>query len=115
LKVDHDEVHTLGGWCNFTIEKSTQQVAEVNQELFDKLLEKGSISVDGWRIEDAGSICNTKQTKIIRRCYWVLIESTKFDYPTNFLKWLQTGEKNYLLKEKLVYVLKRFAFSIDWR
>jgi hypothetical protein len=46
-----------------------------------------------------------------------LIESTKFDLPTEFLKkWLQTvGEKNYLLKKQKLnmYVLKRFAFSID--
>jgi trigger factor len=38
-----------------------------------------------------------------------LIESTKFDLPTEFLKkWLQTvGEKNYLLKkQKLNNVLK---------
>jgi trigger factor len=43
LKVDHDEVHTLEVDVDFTIEEiNTTELAELNQELFDKLLEKGS-------------------------------------------------------------------------
>jgi trigger factor len=42
LKVDHDEVHTLEVDVDFTIEEiNTTELAELNQELFDKLLEKG--------------------------------------------------------------------------
>jgi trigger factor len=41
LKVDH-EVHTLEVDVDFTIEEiNTTELAELNQELFDKLLEKG--------------------------------------------------------------------------
>jgi trigger factor len=42
LKVDHDEVHTLEVDVDFTIEEiNTTELAELNQELFDKLFEKG--------------------------------------------------------------------------
>jgi trigger factor len=38
LKVDHDEVHTLEVDVDFTIEEiNTTELAELNQELFDKL------------------------------------------------------------------------------
>jgi trigger factor len=41
LKVDHDE-HSLEVDVDFTIEEiNTTELAELNQELFDKLLEKG--------------------------------------------------------------------------
>jgi trigger factor len=44
LKVDHDEVHTLEVDVDFTIEEiNTTELAELNQELFDKLLEKGQL------------------------------------------------------------------------
>jgi trigger factor len=37
LKVDHDEVHTLEVDVDFTIEEINTELAELNQELFDKL------------------------------------------------------------------------------
>jgi trigger factor len=46
LKVDHDEVHTLEVDVDFTIEEiNTTELAELNQELFDKLFwRRGSTS-----------------------------------------------------------------------
>jgi trigger factor len=64
-------------------------LAELNQELFDKLFGEGAVaSLDELKAkikEDADSICNTSRPKLGDVTEF-LIESTKFDLPTEFLK-----------------------------
>jgi hypothetical protein len=85
--VDHDEVHTLEVDVDFTIEEiNTTELAELNQELFDKLFWEGEVA---WRIESEDSKkmklnLQHKQTKIIRRCYWVLNRKHKIRFTTEF-------------------------------
>jgi trigger factor len=101
LKVDHDEVHTLDVDVDFTIEAiNTTELAELNQELFDKLFGEGAVaSLDELKAkikEDAEAQFATQaDQKLLGDVTEFLIESTKFDLPTEFLKkWLQTvGEK----------------------
>jgi trigger factor len=101
LKVDHDEVHTLEVDVDFTIEEiNTTELAELNQELFDKLFGEGAVaSIDELKAkikEDAEAQFATQaDQKLLGDVTEFLIESTKFDLPTEFLKkWLQTvGEK----------------------
>jgi trigger factor len=101
LKVDHDEVHTLEVDVAFTIEAiNTTELAELNQELFDKLFGEGAVASLGElkaKIkEDAEAQFATQaDQKLLGDVTEFLIESTKFDLPTEFLKkWLQTvGEK----------------------
>jgi trigger factor len=101
LKVDHDEVHTLAVDVDFTIEAiNTTELAELNQELFDKLFGEGAVaSIDELKAkikEDAEAQFATQaDQKLLGDVTEFLIESTKFDLPTEFLKkWLQTvGEK----------------------
>ena len=101
LKVDHDEVHTLEVDVDFTIEAiNTTELAELNQELFDKLFGEGAVaSLDELKAkikEDAETQFATQaDQKLLGDVTEFLIESTKFDLPTEFLKkWLQTvGEK----------------------
>jgi trigger factor len=101
LKVDHDEVHTLEVDVAFTIEAiNTTELAELNQELFDKLFGEGAVaSLDELKAkikEDAEAQFATQaDQKLLGDVTEFLIESTKFDLPTEFLKkWLQTvGEK----------------------
>jgi trigger factor len=81
LKVDHDEVHTLEVDVDFTIEAiNTTELAELNAKIK----------------EDAETQFATQaDQKLLGDVTEFLIESTKFDLPTEFLKkWLQTvGEK----------------------
>jgi trigger factor len=101
LKVDHDKVHTLDVDVDFTIEAiNTTELAELNQELFDKLFGEGAVaSLDELKAkikEDAEAQFATQaDQKLLGDVTEFLIESTKFDLPTEFLKkWLQTvGEK----------------------
>ncbi|MEZ7504606.1 trigger factor [Flavobacterium sp. Arc2] len=101
MKVSHDDVHTLAVDVDFTIEAiNTTELAELNQELFDKLFGEGAVaSLDELKAkikEDAETQFATQaDQKLLGDVTEFLIESTKFDLPAEFLKkWLQTvGEK----------------------
>ncbi len=101
LKVSHDEVHELAVDVDFTIEAiNTTEMAELNQELFDKLFGAGTVaSLEELKAkikEDAESqFAQQADQKLLADVQDFLIENTKFDLPSEFLKkWLQTvGEK----------------------
>lgn len=102
LKVSHDEVHGLDIAVDFTIESITETaLAELNQELFDKLFGEGNVaSLEELKAkikEDAETqFAQQADQKLLADVTDFLIENTKFDLPADFLKkWLQTvGEKN---------------------
>ena len=101
LKVDHDEVHGLEVNVDFTIEAINEtELATLNQELFDKLFGEGNVAtLDELKAkikEDAEKqFAQQADQKLLADVTNFLIDTTKFDLPTEFLKkWLQTaGEK----------------------
>jgi len=107
LKVAHDDVHGLDVEVNFTIEAiNGAELAELNQELFDKLFGEGKVaSLEDLKAkikEDAESqFAQQADQKLLLDVQDFLIESTKFDLPAEFLKkWLQTvGEKKLTPEE----------------
>jgi trigger factor len=107
LKVDHDDVHGLDVEVNFTIEEiNTSELAELNQELFDKLFGEGVVtSVEQLREkikEDAEQqFASQADQKFLNDVTESLIENTKFDLPTEFLvKWLHTAGETPLTFEE---------------
>ena len=102
LKVSHDDVHGLAIDVDFTIEKITgTELAELNQELFDKLFGPGNVATLEElksKIKEDAEIQFAQQAdqKLMADVTDFLVENTKFDLPDAFLKrWLQTvGEKN---------------------
>jgi len=106
LKVGHDDVHGLDVEVNFTIEEiNTSELAELNQELFDKLFGEGIVtSVEQLKEkikEDAEQqFASQADQKFLNDVTESLIENTKFDLPTEFLvKWLQTAGETPLTAE----------------
>lgn len=101
LKVSHDDVHGLEVDVDFTIESiNGTELAELNQELFDKLFGAGNVAtlaeLKAKIKEDAESqFAQQAEQKLTDDVVNALIENTKFDLPKEFLvKWLQTvGEK----------------------
>ena len=101
LKVDHDTAHGLDVKVTFTIsEVNSRELAEFDQELFDKLFGPGVVtSVTELRAkitEDAEKqFVQQADQKFLNDVTEHLVENTKFDLPTQFLqKWIQTaGEK----------------------
>jgi len=114
LKVGHDDVHGLDIEVNFTIDEiNTHEKTELNQELFDKLFGEGVVtSVEQLKEkikEDAEQQFATQaEQKFLNDVTEWLIESTKFDLPSEFLiKWLQTAGENPLTPEQAEDEYKR--------
>tara|TARA_R110002049_G_scaffold293731_1_gene478952 strand:- start:32629 stop:33957 length:1329 start_codon:yes stop_codon:yes gene_type:complete len=101
LKVDHDAVHGLDIEVSFTIsEINKRELADLDQDLFDKLFGKGGVtSVTELKEkikEDAEKqFAQQAEQKLLNDVTEHLVEDTKFDLPAKFLtKWMQTaGEK----------------------
>ncbi|MCM4158395.1 trigger factor [Antarcticibacterium flavum] len=101
LKVDHDKAHGLDIEVSFTIsEINKQELAELDQELFDKLFGKDEVkSVEDLKEkikEDAAKqFKQQSDQQLLNDVTEALIENNKFDLPKEFLqKWIQTvGEK----------------------
>jgi len=107
LGVSHDEVHDLDIPVTFTIENITEtELAELDQELFDKLFPDGSVkTVSELKAkikEDAEKQFQQQaDQQLLNDVTEYLVENTKFDLPAAFLqKWLATsGEKELSLEE----------------
>jgi trigger factor len=107
LKVSHDDVHGLAIDVDFTIEEvTTSELAELNQEFFDKLFGAGAVSsvaeVKAKIKEDAEKQFSTQaDQKFLNDVTTSLIENTKFELPATFLKkWIQTMGETPLSAEQ---------------
>lgn len=107
LKVDHDKAHGLDIKVTFEItEVNEREKAELNQEFFDKLFGPDVIKSKEELMErlreDAGrQFSQQTDQKLLTDVTEGLIENTKFDLPTDFLKrWLASnGEKELTAEE----------------
>ncbi|WKD85028.1 Trigger factor [Polaribacter huanghezhanensis] len=107
LGLSHDEIHGLDIAISFTIEEITvTELAELDQELFDKLFPNGDVkSVTEVRNrikEDAEKqFLAQGDQQLLNAVTEYLVENTKFDLPKEFLqKWLATaGEKEMTAEE----------------
>ena len=101
LGVGHDEIHDLDIPLTFTIEEiNVTELAEVNQELFDKVfgpdVVKSEEELREKIKEDAEKQFQTQaDQQLLNAVTEYLVENTKFDLPAEFLKkWLAVaGEK----------------------
>ncbi|MDN3642610.1 trigger factor [Lutimonas halocynthiae] len=101
LGLSHDDAHDFEALLTFTIEEITQtELAELNQELFDKLFGEGLVKSEEelkTRLkEDAEKQFGSQaDQQLLNAVTESLIENTNFELPSEFLKkWLAvSGEK----------------------
>jgi trigger factor len=98
LKVSHDDAHGLDIEVNFTInEVNKRELADLDQELFDKLFGKGivtSVTELKAKIKEDSEKQFAQQAdqKLLNDVTEYLVDNTKFDLPASFLqKWMQTA------------------------
>lgn len=98
LKVDHDTAHGLNVQVTFTInEINTRGLADLDQELFDKLFGKDAVKTvtelkDKLKGDAEKQFVQQSDQKLLNDVTEYLVENTKFDLPQEFLqKWLQTA------------------------
>ncbi len=101
LGLSHDEIQDLDIPLTFTIEEiNITELAEINQELFDKIFGEGVVKSQEELIskikEDAEKQFQTQaDQQLLNAVTEYLVEKTKFDLPAEFLKkWIAVaGEK----------------------
>ncbi|WP_323788466.1 trigger factor [Psychroserpens sp.] len=98
LKVTHDDAHGLNVEVNFTInEINSRELADLDQELFDKLFGKGVVTSvtelkDKIKEDSEKQFAQQGDQKLLNDVTESLVENTKFDLPASFLqKWMQTA------------------------
>ena len=98
LKASHDDAHDLDIEVNFEItEINGRELADLDQELFDKLFGKGIVT-SATELKSKIKEDSEKQfvqqgdQKFLNDVTEYLVEHTKFDLPSSFLqKWMQTS------------------------
>ncbi|MFL1894062.1 trigger factor [Aquimarina sp. 2-A2] len=101
LKIDHDKAHDLNIEVTFTVtEVNTQELAELDQELFDKLYGPGTVKTvselkDKIKADAERQFEQQSDQQLLNAVTESMLENTKFELPAEFLKkWIQvTGEK----------------------
>jgi len=98
LKVSHDEAHGLDIDVNFTVnEINTRELADLDQELFDKLFGKDQVTTvtelkQKIKEDSEKQFKQQGDQKLLNDVTEYLVDSTKFDLPASFLqKWMQTS------------------------
>ena len=114
LAVSHDDVHHLDVEVTFTIDEVVaSEPAELNQELFDKLFGQGVVnSVDELKAKIKEDVekqfAVQAEQKLMVDVQEFLIESNKFELPSEFLKkWLQTAGEKVLTPEEAAIEYER--------
>ena len=98
LKVSHEDAHGLNVEVTFTIsEVNSRELADLDQDLFDKLFGKGKVSSvtelkEKIKEDSEKQFIQQSDQKLLNDVTEYLIQSTKFDLPAKFLqKWMQTA------------------------
>ena len=107
LGLSHDDIHGLDINVSFIIEETTKiELAELDQELFDKLFTDGSVKTvtelrDKIKEDAEKQFQQQADQQLLNAVTENLIDNTKFDLPAEFLqKWLATaGEKELTAEE----------------
>ena len=107
LKISHDDVHGLDIEVTFTIKEiNTREMADLDQELFDKLFGKGIVSSvtelkQKIKEDSEKQFAQQADQKLLNDVTEYLVENTKFDLPSTFLqKWMQTAGEEFMDADK---------------
>lgn len=107
LGIDQDDAENLEIKVSFTIEEiTTIELADLDQELFDKLFADGSVKTvtelrDRIKEDAEKQFLQQADQQLLNAVTEHLIDNTKFDLPSEFLqKWIATaGEKELTAEE----------------
>ncbi len=121
LGISKETAETLDADFQFTIAKITKFVpAELNQELFDKVFEKGSISSEEEfrnRIKEdiEKQLLNDSDYKFLVDAKAKLIKKSKMELPEAFLKrWLVSGNKE-MTEEQVEKDFENYVDEFKWQ
>ncbi|MDT0643326.1 trigger factor [Zunongwangia sp. F363] len=107
LKIEHDKAHDLDIEVEFTVtEVNHQELADLDQELFDKLFGKDQVKTvtelkEKIKEDAAKQFQQQSDQQLMNDITEKLIENTEFDLPKEFLqKWIQTVGEEPMTEEE---------------
>ncbi|MDT0689333.1 trigger factor [Salegentibacter sp. F188] len=107
LKIEHDKAHDLDIEVEFTVsEVNQQELADLDQELFDKLFGKDEVKTvtelkEKIKEDAAKQFQQQSDQQLMNDVTEALIENTKFELPKEFLqKWIQTVGEEPMTEEE---------------
>lgn len=122
LGIKEEELATISDSFQLTINEIRQmEMAEVNQELFDKLFGEGSISSEEelrTKIsEDLVKMFENDSDRLLTRSvYDYLIEKTEVNLPTDFLKrWIQLSNEKPITMEEIEGQFEAYEKGMKWQ
>lgn len=122
LGVKEEELATIGNKFQFTItDIKRMELAELNEELFNKLFMDGEVkSIEDLkkRIEsDLATMFVADSDRILTRdVYNFLLEDTKMEFPTTFLKrWIKLSSEKPVTEDEIENEFDVYLKSLKWQ
>ena len=122
LKVSKEKAEGLAVDVSFTIsEINKRELADLDQELFDKLFGEGKIASvtelkERIKTDSEKQFLQQADQKLLNDVTEYLVESTKFDLPSEFLqKWMQTSGETEISLEQAKEEYEKSVKSIRYQ
>jgi len=122
LGVKEEELDQVSDKFQLTItEIKGMELAELNEELFDKLFGPGNVKSEKEmreRVEAdmAGMFVSDQDRMLTQTIYNELLEKTKIDLPDSFLKrWIKLSNEKEITMEQIEADYENYAKSLKWQ
>ncbi len=122
LGIKEEELASVSNKFQLTInEIKHMEMAELNQELFDRLFGPGAITSEAELRERIskdleGMFANDSDRLLTRSIYEDLVENTKLDLPNQFLKrWIKLSNEKPISEEQIEKEYDAYAKSLKWQ
>lgn len=122
LKVSHDDAHNLNVEVDFEVsEINSRELADLDQELFDKLFGKGVVTTvtelkEKIKKDSEKQFEQQGDQKLLNDVTEYLVDNTKFDLPATFLqKWMQTAGEEPMTEEQAQEEYKKSEKSMRYQ
>ena len=122
LGVKEEELVTVSDKFQMTInEIKRMELAEMNQELFDKLFGPGAITSDKElreriSVDMAGMFSGDSDRLLTREIFNDLIDKTKVDLPNRFLKrWIKLSQETPITDEQIDLEFDNYLKNLKWQ
>lgn len=122
LGIKEEELESVSKSFQLTVtEVKKMELAELNQELFDKLFGEGVVTSEkelrARVIDDLGNMFNNDSDRLLTRSiYDDLLENTKIELPDTFLKrWIKLSNEKPISDEQIESDYDAYSKSLKWQ
>ena len=122
LGIKEEDLPTISDKFQMTInEIKRMEMADLNQDLFDKLFGPGTISSEKElreriSVDLAGMFSNDSDRMLTRDIFEDLVEKTKVNLPTEFLKrWIKLSSETPITEEQIEKDFDSYAKNMKWQ